>query len=60
MAQELASPPPKQLIVGANASNRALGGDEKAAVLLNNATPQEGLARLGVVLFNLNEFIYLE
>jgi hypothetical protein len=33
---------------------------EKAAVLLNNVTPQEGLARLGVVLFNLNEFIYLE
>ena len=33
---------------------------EKAGVLFTDATPQDALARLGVVLFNLNEFIYLE
>src|SRR5690349_13910823 len=41
-SQELSTPPPKQLIVGANASNRALGGDEKAAVLLLALGPDFG------------------
>jgi hypothetical protein len=33
---------------------------DKADKLLGTAPPREALARLGVVLFNLNEFIYLE
>jgi len=33
---------------------------DKAEKLLGSAPPREALARLGVVLFNLNEFIYLE
>lgn len=33
---------------------------EKASALFANATPPEALARLGAVLFNTNEFIYLE
>ena len=31
-----------------------------ALKLLARTTPVEGLTRLGVVLFNLNEFLYLE
>jgi hypothetical protein len=33
---------------------------DKARALFANATAKEALSRLGVVLFNLNEFIYLE
>jgi len=33
---------------------------QRAAELFSNAQPKEALTRLGVVLFNLNEFIYLE
>jgi hypothetical protein len=33
---------------------------DKADKLLGAAPSREALARLGVVLFNLNEFIYLE
>ena len=33
---------------------------DKAQRLLGSAPARDGLARLGVVLFNLNEFIYLE
>lgn len=33
---------------------------DKATELFAEATPREALTRLGVVLFNLNEFIYLE
>ena len=33
---------------------------EQAQALLAQAPPLEGLTRLGVVLFNLNEFLYLE
>jgi hypothetical protein len=33
---------------------------QKAAELFAGAQPREALTRLGVVLFNLNEFIYLE
>ena len=36
------------------------GEREKANVLFTDVRPQDALARLGVVLFNLNEFIYLE
>jgi Protein of unknown function (DUF1553)/Protein of unknown function (DUF1549)/Planctomycete cytochrome C len=32
----------------------------KAEVLFNSEPPRSGLSRLGVVLFNLNEFLYLE
>ena len=33
---------------------------QKAAELFTGAPPREALTRLGVVLFNLNEFIYIE
>ena len=33
---------------------------QKASTLYEGRTPQDALARLGTVLFNLNEFIYLE
>jgi hypothetical protein len=33
---------------------------DKALDLLARGTPKEGLAQLGVVLVNLNEFLYLE
>jgi hypothetical protein len=36
------------------------GERKKAAELFTSAQPLEALTRLGVVLFNLNEFIYLE
>ena len=41
-SHDMISAPPKQLVVGANASNRALNGDEKAAVLLLALGPDFG------------------
>ncbi len=46
-----------QLTLGRNPSEKER---RKAAELFAGAPPREALTRLGVVLFNLNEFIYLE
>jgi hypothetical protein len=63
-ALETAGPDPDRQITTAFALalSRDPGVEEKsqARTLFENASPKEALSRLGSVLFNLNEFIYLE